>query len=350
MQHQPIIFSNEVSKSLAELLENLPANRTFVLVDQNSQVVLSKIDFGKLDPQIIVIPPGDTNKNLDTLQQVWLDLQSGGATRNSLLINIGGGVVTDLGGFAAASFKRGIRFVNVPTTLLSAVDAAVGGKTGINFNGLKNEIGAFREADAVLISTTFFDSLPEKEIKSGYAEMLKHGLLKDYQTYRKLIDFDFSDIAGNQLLALLEESVNVKRNIVVQDPFEKGLRRALNLGHTAGHAFESLALHRGEPIPHGYAVAWGLVVEAVLSKMIKSLDSTTLYELADYIYRHYSVFNITCDDYDALLNYMRHDKKSEHGEYNFTLLAAPGDVFTGCVVDEESVKAALDIYRDLMHI
>ena len=132
MQHQPIIFSNEVSKSLAELLENLPANRTFVLVDQNSQVVLSKIDFGKLDPQIIVIPPGDTNKNLDTLQQVWLELQSGGATRNSLLINIGGGVVTDLGGFAAASFKRGIRFVNVPTTLLIALGAAGGGERGLS--------------------------------------------------------------------------------------------------------------------------------------------------------------------------------------------------------------------------
>ena len=350
MQHQPIIFSNEVSKSLAELLENLPANRTFVLVDQNSQVVLSKIDFGKLDPQIIVIPPGDTNKNLDTLQQVWLELQSGGATRNSLLINIGGGVVTDLGGFAAASFKRGIRFVNVPTTLLSAVDAAVGGKTGINFNGLKNEIGAFREADAVLISTTFFDSLPEKEIKSGYAEMLKHGLLKGSDSCEALLSYCFDSGDHDHLLTLLKESVEIKADVVRQDPHEHGIRRALNLGHTAAHAFESFAMQQNAPIAHGYAVAWGLVIDAVLSHFVCSFDSKWIYRIADFVLKNYGAFRFTCDDYDALIQLMRHDKKSRQGEINCTLLGAPGDIRIDCEIAPEVMKEAFDLYRDMMHI
>lgn len=353
MEHQDIIFSNDLVKSLEDLIAQLPANKIFILTDENtSKFALPLIERANFMANAvkIVIPAGDLNKNLESLTSVWNQLQAGGATRNSLLINIGGGVVTDLGGFAAGAFKRGIKFINVPTTLLSAVDAAVGGKTGINYNGLKNEIGIFKEADAVLISTAFLATLPKKEVKSGYAEMLKHGLLKDYATYRKLIDFHFDNVSGEVLLSLLEESVNVKREIVIQDPFEKGLRRALNLGHTAGHAFESFAMESGNAIPHGYAVAWGLVAEAVISKMEKGLDSGILYELADYIYSHYGVFNITCDDYDTLLDYMRHDKKSEHGEFNFTLLSAPGEVHTGCIVDEDTVKAALDIYRDLMHI
>ena len=152
------------------------------------------------------------------------------------------------------------------------------------------------------------------------------------------------------MLSLLEESVNVKREIVIQDPLEKGLRRALNLGHTAGHAFESMALHKGTPIPHGYAVAWGLVVETVLSHTERQYPSSEVYRLAEYILTHYGAYHITCDDYPALLDYMAHDKKSENGEYNFSLLSSPGNITTGCVVTKEAVEAALDIYRDLMHI
>lgn len=353
MQHQQLIFTNQVAHSLDSLLEKSGASSIFVLVDENThQSVLPKLAGGNkiATAKHIIIPPGDIHKNLASLQKVWESLQDHGATRNSMLINIGGGVVTDLGGFAAATFKRGIRFVNIPTTLLAAVDAAVGGKTGINFNGFKNEIGAFREAEAVIISTCFFSTLPDTEIKSGYAEMLKHGLLSSADAYYRLLDFNFEDSDGETLLKLLEESVEVKRRIVVQDPEEKGLRRALNLGHTAGHAFESLAMQRNAPIPHGYAVAWGLVVEAVLSNMEEHFDSKYLYSLADYVYRHYGAFGITCDDYPRLLDFMRHDKKSIAGEYNFSLLRAPGDVVTGCCVEEEKVKSALDIYRDLMHI
>ena len=344
---QKIIFTNEVQAAIKEAVAELNPRNVFVLTDDNVEK-----EIGDLPEEWtkITIRPGDVNKNIESLCHVWMELQKGGATRKSVMVNIGGGVVTDLGGFAAASFKRGIRFVNAPTTLLAAVDAAVGGKTGVNFNGLKNEIGTFREAESVVISTKYFASLPAEELKSGYAEMIKHGLISGEATYNKLLDYHFDVVDGQALLDLVSESVEVKRRIVEQDPFEKGLRRALNLGHTAGHAFESMALSRKKPVPHGYAVAWGMVVEAILSHTEKGFPSAELYRLADYIRQHYGAFHITCDDYPALLELMRHDKKSEHGELNFTLLHAVGDVETGCVVDAKQVEAALDIYRDLMHI
>ena len=349
MNRQQLIFTNDVATALASSLGQLDANLVFFLTDENTLPLVEK-HFSAIDATSVCIPAGDANKNIGTLQSVWTALEKGGATRKSALVNLGGGVVTDLGGFAAATYKRGIRFINIPTTLLSAVDAAVGGKTGINFNGLKNEIGAFREAETVVISTLFFDTLPLREIKSGYAEMLKHGLLQGESTYNRLLDFDFSDFNSPRLLEMLEESVEVKRRIVEEDPLEQGLRRALNLGHTAGHAFESMALRQSKPVPHGYAVAWGLVVEAVLSHIKKGFPSETLYRLADFVLRHYQAFPISCHDYPELMQLMRHDKKSENGEYNFSLLKGVGEVETGCHVPEKDVEAALDIYRDLMHI
>lgn len=347
MEHQQVIFTNQTTATLVSLVEQMNPSGVFILTDENVDSVLGQLPE---QWQKIVIPAGDVNKNLDSLSLVWSALQKGGATRRSLLVNAGGGVVTDLGGFAAATFKRGMRFVNVPTTLLSAVDAAVGGKTGVNFNGLKNEIGVFREADAVVISTRYFGTLPETELKSGYAEMLKHGLIDGRQAYDKLLDYHFDDVAGGGLLRLVEESVGVKRRIVEQDPLEQGLRRALNLGHTVGHAFETTAMRRRQPVPHGYAVAWGMVVELVLSHTERSFPSSELYRLADYVLRHYGAFHITCDDYPSLIDLMRHDKKSVGGELNFTLLHDVGEVETGCIVDQKQVEAALDIYRDLMHI
>ncbi len=344
---QKIIFTNNIAEAINDALSAMEPRNVFMLTDSNVDKAIEPLSE---QWQKIVIKPGDVNKNLDSMVEVWTALQQGGATRKSVMVNVGGGVVTDLGGFAASCFKRGIRFINVPTTLLAAVDAAVGGKTGVNFNGLKNEIGVFREAEAVVISTKYFATLPESELKSGYAEMIKHGLISGEKVYNKLLDYHFDVVDGQELLDLVEESVNVKRDIVAQDPFEKGLRRALNLGHTAGHAFETTAMRRNAPVPHGYAVAWGMVVEAVLSHTEKGFPSAELYRLADYIRQHYGAFHITCDDYAALIDLMRHDKKSEHGELNFTLLHSVGDVETGCVVDAKQVEAALDIYRDLMHI
>lgn len=355
MKHQDIIFTNQVAQAIDEAVEKIAPNGVFVLVDVNTErhvlgslrresAVLSRA-------HVITVRDGDEHKNIESLAYIWECLSSNGATRKSLLINLGGGVITDMGAFAAATFKRGICFINVPTTLLSAVDAAVGGKTGINFNGLKNEVGVFKEAEAVIISTAFFNTLPHEELISGYAEMIKHALISDKAMFDKLMAYDITHNNDQQhLLALLEESVNVKRKIVEQDPTEKGIRRALNLGHTAGHAFESLSLMRDTPIPHGYAVAWGLVVELILSHTQLQFPSEQLQRLAQYVYENYGAIDITCNDYKSLLELMHHDKKNESDEINFTLLSDIGDIKIDCTASEDEIKTALDIFRDLMHI
>lgn len=347
---QKILFTNDMSAALNEVLAQEKYNKLFVVTDVNVDTcvlpLLNEIPAIK-DATKIVIKSGDVNKTVESLMQVWRGLGENGGTRHSLVLNIGGGMVTDLAGFAASTFKRGVRFINIPTTLLAAVDAAVGGKTGINFNGLKNEVGVFNEAQAVIISTLFFKTLPHAELKSGYAEMLKHGLLKGEECFRRLLAFDLDNPDIDKLLELLKESVLVKKQVVEEDPHEHGIRRALNLGHTVGHAFESMAMQRKSPIPHGYAVAWGMVVELVLANMKEHFSSEILHSVAQFVKANYGTFNITCDDYDALITLMQHDKKSHEGELNFTLLGAPGDIRIDRIATPDDTKVALDIYRDL---
>lgn len=348
---QQIIFSNDIQQSLNTALGGLDYNKTVIITDVNTrQFVFPKIADVPVvkESPCIVINSGDINKTVETAATVWKQLETAAATRRTVAINIGGGVVTDLGGFAASVFKRGLRFINMPTTLLGAVDAAIGGKTGVNFGGLKNEIGVFNEACAVVVSTLFFDTLPPTELKSGYAEMLKHGLLSDRKYFADLLGYDITSGNRDTLLGLLKRSVTIKRDIVVADPHEHGLRRALNLGHTAGHAIESLAMKRMEPVPHGYAVAWGLVVELILSHLIYKFPSDILYTVAHYVGDNYGTFPITCEDYDTIIALMRHDKKSRSGEINCSLLADVGEIQLGTNVSTDDTKAALDIYRDLL--
>lgn len=351
---QKVIFTNEVAQALEQFIAEFHPHSTMILVDTNTRdAVLPRLtDQSELlrSLPVIVTPAGDVNKNIESLTAIWTAMQQSGANRHSMLINLGGGMVTDMGGFAAATFKRGIKFINVPTTLLSAVDAAVGGKTGINFNGLKNEVGAFAPAQAVLISTAFLSTLPDTEILSGYAEMLKHGLIDSPEHYAQLIDFDPTEGSPEHLLTLLERSVKVKERIVLEDPFEHGIRRALNLGHTVGHAFESLAMRRNRPVPHGYAVAWGCIVELILSHMQLGFPSAVLHGFADYVGTHYGALPITCDDYPELLELMHHDKKNTGSDINFTLLKNIGEIYIDRTCDEDSIASALDIFRDMLHI
>lgn len=350
-----LIFTHHPADALDKLIREAGSPHTVILADSNTAAACAEplrlASPALADTPVIIIEAGDTHKNLDSLRHVWEQLQQLGATRRSLLVNVGGGMVTDLGGFAAATFKRGIRFFNVPTTLLSAVDAAVGGKTGINFGGLKNELGVFCDADAVVISTSWLSTLSDTELRSGYAEMLKHGLIDSPAEYRRLLEFDISAADFTGLLVLVERSVMVKKRIVEEDPHEGGIRRALNLGHTAGHAFESLAMRRDKPVPHGYAVAWGLVVDLILSHMRLAFPAEMVRELAAYVRRVYGVMPFTCDDYPALLELMSHDKKNTvAGDINFTLLDAPGSPHIDCVIPRRDIEAALDIFRDLFAI
>lgn len=345
---QPILFSNYFPASLAALLGPMEPRGVYVITDTNvARDVLPRLGLGY---PVVTIPAGDENKNLETLASVWERLVGLGATRRSVVINVGGGVVTDLGGFAATTFKRGVRFINVPTTLLAAVDAAVGGKTGINLGGLKNEVGAFAPADGVVISTATFDTLPAEELLSGYAEMIKHGLLTSAEAFGELLSFSPVDGDRERLLGLLEESVRVKERIVLEDPEERGIRRALNLGHTAGHAFEELALSVGHPIPHGHAVALGLVVELILSHMHRGFPTSYIYALVGYLKSQgYRLPAFTCDDYPKLLELMGHDKKNPTPEQlNFTLLSAPGEIHIDNLLTPSSIPPALDIARDLL--
>ena len=343
---QNLIFTNDVMAAIGQIEAQGDHNMTVWIADLN----ISRLIF-PAQPHLITIPDGDQNKTLATVTHVWDEMERMGVTRRSLVINLGGGMVTDLGGFAAATFKRGVRFINVPTTLLGAVDAAVGGKTGFNYNSLKNEIGAFAPASDVIISTCYFDTLPLQEMKSGFAEVLKHAMLSDRSEFLHLLDHDFNaPINHDDLLERLRRSVQVKADIVARDPNERGERKALNLGHTVGHAFESLAMKRDKPVPHGYAVAWGLVTEAVLSHLKLHFPNEDVHRLGNFVRDNYRGFPFTCDDYDELLDLMRHDKKSRDGEITCTLLAAIGDYRIGQTVSPDDVTAALDILRDQLGV
>lgn len=354
---EKIIFTNFVGTALDDIIASLDAPQVIVVTDTNTaQLVLPVLaaDSGTIaQAHVITVPAGDANKNLDSLTSLWNHLSAIQATRRTVVVNLGGGMVSDLSGFAAASYKRGIKCVNIPTTVLAAVDASVGGKTGINFNGLKNQIGAFSEPEAVIISSIFFNTLPLQEVLSGYAEMIKHGLLESEATLDKLLAYSpvYPEFDSEAILPLIEASVGVKARIVAQDPTEKGLRKALNLGHTIGHAFESYSYVRNSPVAHGYAVAWGLVVELVLSHMQLGFSSETLRKVAVYVHENYGAYEITCKDYPALFEAMRQDKKnSSADQINFTLLEAVGKPRIDCIASEKEIATALDIYRDLMHL
>lgn len=254
-------------------------------------------------------------------------------------------MVTDLGGFAASTFKRGINYINIPTTLLAMVDASVGGKTGINFNGLKNEIGVFNNASTVILDTQFLKTLDAENICSGYAEMLKHGLISEDKMWAELLNYDLENPDLQKLSRMVADSVAVKERIVMEDPTEKGIRKALNLGHTVGHAFESLALQR-KPVLHGYAVAWGLICELYLSCIKTGFPTDKMRQTVSFIKAHYGKMTITCDDYPTLLELMTHDKKNVAGTINFTLLGGIGDIRINQNATKEEIYEALDFYRE----
>ena len=350
MEKQKIIISQNLCQSLTQAIDEVKHDHLFVLCDETTErlclPVVSDFECMK-NAQRIVIPATDTHKTLESLSHVWSELQRMGATRHSLMVNLGGGMVTDLGGFAASTFKRGIPYINIPTTLLSMVDASVGGKTGINFGGLKNEIGVFNNARSVILDTTFLRTMDHENICSGYAEMLKHGLINNEEMWAELMNFslELSDESLEKLGRMVAESVAVKERIVTEDPTEHGIRKALNLGHTAGHAFESLALER-KAVLHGYAVAWGMIVELYLCCVKTGFPQEKMRQTVAFIKENYGRMAITCDDYPHLIELMHHDKKNEGNSINFTLLGGIGDIRINQTATEEEIMEALDFYRE----
>ena len=371
---QQIIISNDIEHDLATAVAESEHDRVFVLTDDTThECCLPKVAalLAQYDAVPITIAHGDQHKTLAALGDVWTALQQGGATRHSLLINLGGGMITDLGGFAAATFKRGFNFINIPTTLLAMVDAAVGGKTGINFGGLKNEIGAFADARFVIINTCFLDTLDAENLCSGYAEMLKHALISDERMWAEHVNFDLSQPDLAELQHMVAESIAVKERIVAEDPHEHGIRKALNFGHTIGHALEEFALQQAggavvstaptnqttgstaissapgnRPLLHGYAVAFGLIGELYMSARKAGFPTERLHQTARFIRENYAQTEFTCNDYPTLLNLMRHDKKNTSGVINFTLLHNIGDIRINQTATDEEICEALDFIRE----
>lgn len=347
---QRVIFSKNLQEELAMAIAECHHDKIFVLTDETTAVCCWPVIQSYLclkGAQVITIPASDTHKDLDSLAQVWTALGKNGATRHSLLINLGGGMVTDLGGFAASTFKRGINFINIPTSLLAMVDASVGGKTGINFNGLKNEIGVFNESRFVILNTCFLRTLDTENLLSGYAEMLKHSLIANEKMWAGHLNFSLEqDVESEEFALLLRQSVELKERIVTEDPKEQGIRKALNVGHTIGHAFESFAIQTHRPILHGYAVAYGIICELYLSVVKTGFPTDKMRQTVRFIREHYGSFPITCDDYDTLIELMTHDKKNTSGIINFTLLGGIGDIRINQSASKEEIMEALDFYRE----
>lgn len=350
MNNQEIIISKDLNLDLDTLLNKEPFDKLFILTDEHTRkFCLSPITNICQPDTVICLRPGEDYKSLDSLTEIWHQLSIKGATRSSLFVNLGGGMITDLGGFAAATFKRGLPFINIPTTLLSMTDAAVGGKTGINFNGLKNEVGAFAPAKYVLIHPQFLKTLDSSSFFSGYAEMLKHGLINSSAHWIELLNFNTNTIDYGQLGLLIEKSVQIKKAIVENDPYEQNVRKALNFGHTIGHAFESLALEENRTIPHGYAVAWGMIGELYLSHLKTGFPKEKLRQIVSFIKESYGTFFFTCPQYHRLYRLMLHDKKNTQSDrVNFTLLQDIGKIKINQTITQAEIFDALDFYRECM--
>lgn len=295
---------------------------------------------------VIECGPGELNKHLGTCQELWTAMFDAGVGRRWCAICLGGGVLEDMAGFVASTFKRGIDFLQIPTTLLSQVDSSVGGKLGVDFYELKNSIGIFNDPIAVWIDAKFLRTLPAREIRSGYAEMLKHALIADAGQWERLSRI--TDLADVDWQALTPASVRIKRDVVLEDPFERGLRKALNFGHTVGHAIESYFLETDQRLFHGEAIAAGMVMEAWLSVRFAGLAPSDFESIERYFTDLYGHQSIPESSFGQLRALMLQDKKNEDARINFTLLAAPGKAVINQTVEWGAIREALEYYNSLV--
>ncbi|WP_298535164.1 3-dehydroquinate synthase [uncultured Algibacter sp.] len=343
-----IHFNNNCYNSLNEHLKNNNFSKIFILVDDNTHrfclsILLEKIET-TITIEIIEIESGEENKNIDTCVGVWNTLSELNADRKSLMINVGGGVVTDLGGFVACTFKRGIAYINVPTTLLSMVDASVGGKTGVDLEALKNQIGVISNPDLVLIDTKHLDTLPKNQMRSGLAEMLKHGLITGETYWNKFLNL--SKLSLDDLDQLIYESVVIKKNVVVTDPTEQGLRKTLNFGHTLGHAIESYFLSNPNKtsLLHGEAIVVGMILACYISSELVNFPKQQTLAIKELFTNYYGKVNIDESEYGDIIKLLKYDKKNNHGNVNFVLLEAIGKTKIDCIVPEKIIIDALKYY------
>ncbi|MBC2844974.1 3-dehydroquinate synthase [Winogradskyella flava] len=346
-------FNDKVYKELNSYVKTTNPSNIFILADTNTHEYclpnfLAQLESGDTIVEVMEMPEGEDHKTIDICTGVWEALSEYNADRKSLLINLGGGVVTDLGGFVASTYMRGIDYINVPTSLLSMVDASVGGKTGVDLGVLKNQIGVISEPSMVLIDTSYLETLPQNHMVSGYAEMLKHGLIQDNDYWNTLINFENLD--ASKLDQLIYDSVVIKNKVVTEDPKEQGLRKILNFGHTLGHAIESYFLGNADktPLLHGEAIAIGMILEAYISTKVSGLSPEAFKNIKDGILKTFSLVSINENDQKLISNFMKHDKKNSHGIIKFVLLNAIGIPKIDCEVNAEIISEAFDYYNTLI--
>ncbi|SFU72021.1 3-dehydroquinate synthase [Pustulibacterium marinum] len=345
-----VYFNTDAFTALNEHLEKNNYSKIFILVDSNTNANCLPVFLPQLvtncEVEIIEIEAGEIHKNIETCTGVWNAISELGGDRKSLMINLGGGVVTDLGGFVAATYMRGINFINIPTTLLSMVDASVGGKTGIDLGTLKNQVGVFCTPEMVLISTDFLNTLPSNEMRSGMAEMLKHGLIADenYWNFFK----NLQNLTLEDLDKLIYDSVIIKNNVVLQDLKESNLRKTLNFGHTLGHAIESFFLNDESKttLLHGEAIAIGMILAAHLSHQKLNFSIEKVDEIKSVILNYFEKVAIEENDLDTIISLMKHDKKNTYGTINFVLLEGIGNPTIDIKVDNNMILKAFEYYKN----
>lgn len=335
------VFENEVTA--------LGHSKVFIVTDTITQqlclpVFLKKIP--QLEHEVLVIPEGEEHKTIATCLQLWNKLSQKGADRNSLLINLGGGVVTDLGAFVACTFNRGIEFINIPTSLLAMVDASVGGKNGVDLGKLKNQVGTIKNPLLVVIEPEFLDTLPQEQRLSGLAEMLKHGLITSEAYWNKIKDISWND--KQDVFSLIWESIEIKNKVVTEDPLEKGIRKTLNYGHTLGHAIESYHLEhpQREKLLHGEAVAVGMILATYLSSELLEFSKVTLFDVTSHINSIYKKIIFTTEDVEEIIKLLVYDKKNSHGKVCFVLLKDIGSYSIHCDVPNDLIFKAFEYYKD----
>ncbi len=341
-------FNETAYKKVNEHLTKANYSKVFILVDENTHTCclapfMATIE-GEYDFEIIEIESGEINKNIETCTQVWEVLSELDADRKSVMINIGGGVITDLGGFVASTFKRGIDFINVPTTLLSMVDASVGGKTGVDLGPLKNQVGVINQPVMVLIVPTFLNTLDDRQMRSGFAEMLKHGLIQDKKYWDNLkVLKDLTNVDE-----LIQHSVNIKNKVVLQDPTEQNIRKILNYGHTLGHAVESYFLESEEHelLLHGEAIAVGMILEGYISYKLTELPKKVLEDIKSTFLNIYPKVEFSEKDIENILKLLKFDKKNSHGNVNFVLLKNIGEPVIDVKVVNELLTEAFSYYKE----
>jgi 3-dehydroquinate synthase len=350
MQHQVEVTSS-IATSLSQFLASNTYSKIAVLCDQNTYQycfpkIKSLLPSGTL---LMQIPSGEEAKTLQSCQRIWEFMTEAKLDRKALMINLGGGVIGDMGGFCASTYKRGIDFIQIPTTLLSQVDASVGGKLGIDFyssdgNVFKNHIGVFNQPKTVLIDTAFLETLDPRELRSGFAEVIKHCLIADKQKWEQIRQTAYTE---QNWTDLVQHSVDIKKLITEEDPHEKGLRKILNFGHTLGHAVESYFLNTKKKLLHGEAIAVGMISESYLAMKLGYIQPEELAEISNFILSIYGKAEISDKEIKHILPLTRQDKKNEHDSILFSLLEKVGEANFNIALDDDQMEDGLHYYQSL---